>query len=94
MKAIQASSRKIPFILYLVCPRNTIYSFMPLTKIGRRLMNNALKSGLKTKFTAHDLKAKGTSDDEGNAQLGAGHIDGRVTESVYRRKPATVKPIK
>ena len=57
-------------------------------------MNNALKSGLKTKFTAHDLKAKGTSDDEGNAQLGAGHIDGRVTESVYRRKPATVKPIK
>jgi integrase len=59
----------------------------------RRLMNLAIKSGLKKKFTAHDLKAKGISDDEGNAQLGAGHIDGRVTESVYRRKPATVSPI-
>ena len=59
----------------------------------RRLMDKALKSGLENKFTAHDLKAKGISDDEGNAQLGAGHVDGRVTKSVYRRKPAMVSPI-
>ena len=59
-----------------------------------RLMKKSLNNGLQERFTAHDLKAKSISDDPDDAQIGAGHVDPRVTERVYRRKPATVKPIK
>lgn len=59
----------------------------------QRLMRDAEKSGLELRFTFHDLKAKGITDDTEDKQRGAGHKSASMT-SIYDRKPAVVRPIK
>ncbi len=47
-------------------------------------------------FHGHDIRAKSASDapSEDDAQDMLGHMDGRTTRGVYRRKPTEVTPIK
>jgi hypothetical protein len=56
-------------------------------------MKKALVSGLRNRFTFHDLKAKGISDDTGDKQRGSGHKSASMM-NVYDRKPAKVSPIR
>lgn len=60
----------------------------------QRIMPGLAASGeLESRFTLHDLKAKGISDTgEEERRAGAGHMDGRITERVYNRKLQPVKP--
>jgi len=51
-----------------------------------------LASGLKNRFTFHDLKAKGISDDQGDKQKGSGHKSASMI-NIYDRLPAKVLPI-
>lgn len=45
-------------------------------------------------FRFHDLRAKSASDDSlAAASLRLGHADARITQRVYRRAPARVKPL-
>lgn len=62
--------------------------------IWQRLMARWVAAGGQ-RFTFHDLRAKGLSDEETlqGAADRAGHADPRVTERVYRRKPRRVKPL-
>jgi integrase len=57
----------------------------------QRLMQRATKTGLKTRFTFHDLKAKGVSDFDGDKKLASGHRTDKMVD-VYDRKPGTVNP--
>jgi len=52
-----------------------------------------LMKGFESRFTSHDLKAKGISDDEGGKQRGSGHKSASMM-NVYDRKPAKVSPIR
>lgn len=63
----------------------------------QRFMTRILQeTKVKTKFTEHDLRAKCASDavslDQARALLS--HADSRTTQSVYRRKPERVQPLK
>lgn len=64
--------------------------------IWQRFMAKALKdTGLKLRFTEHDLRAKVASDtDVVHAQNLLGHSTSTMTEKTYRRKPNIVKPTK
>lgn len=53
-----------------------------------RVMNQALKSGLKERFTYHDIKAKGCSDHE---KKFGGHKSKKM-QAVYDRKPGITEP--
>ena len=45
-------------------------------------------------FQFRDLRAKSASDDTPEAATARlGHTNAAITESVYRRKPATVRPL-
>ena len=52
-----------------------------------------LMKGFEPRFTFHDLKAKGISDDTGDKQKGSGHRSASMI-NVYDRKPNIVTPIK
>jgi integrase len=60
----------------------------------QRLMPGLMERGeVESRFTLHDLKAKGISDtEEGQRRAGAGHLDGSITERVYNRRLVPVKP--
>lgn len=63
----------------------------------QRLMKEALKQGLKEKFTSEDLKPKGTSDTDGNVHdkmQATGHKSPSMVTRVYDRLPNKVKPVK
>lgn len=49
---------------------------------------------LSTRFTEHDLRAKCASDAESleHARALLSHVDSRVTDRIYRRKPERVQP--
>jgi integrase len=49
---------------------------------------------LAERFTEHDLRAKCASDAESleHARALLSHVDSRVTDRIYRRKPERVKP--
>jgi len=50
-------------------------------------------TSLTTKFTEHDLRAKVASDVSiDHAQALLGHTSSELTDRVYRRKPALIKP--
>ncbi|WP_235429657.1 hypothetical protein [Paraburkholderia fungorum] len=51
---------------------------------------------VKEHFTEHDLRAKCTSDAETleHAQAPLAHADGKVTQTIYRRKPERVRPLR
>ena len=51
-------------------------------------MNLALGSGLKERFTYHDVKAKGVSD---HAKKAGGHKSKKMA-AVYDRKPDVMEP--
>lgn len=53
-----------------------------------RVMSSAMKSGLKERFTFHDIKAKGVSDHQRKA---SGHKSKKML-AVYDRKPGVVPP--
>lgn len=55
-----------------------------------RVMNNALESGLKERFTFHDIKAKGVSDHDTKE---SGHRSKKM-KAVYDRKPGVILPTK
>jgi integrase len=72
----------------------------PMTSSGfqtlwQRFMADVVKAGV-PRFTFHDLRAKSLSDEEtlAGAAERAAHADPRVTQRVYRRKPARVAPLK
>lgn len=52
----------------------------------RRLMDRAMRSGLQTRFTFHDIKAKGVTD---HSEQWAGHLSPRMRE-VYIRQSRKV----
>ncbi|GJJ01601.1 hypothetical protein RugamoR64_21390 [Duganella rhizosphaerae] len=51
---------------------------------------------LEDRFTEHDLRAKCASDAESleHARALLSHVDSRVTDRIYRRKPERVQPAK
>lgn len=61
----------------------------------QRTMAKALKTGLKERFTFHDLRAKSASDAETDQEAAdrLGHGDPRLTRRVYRRLPQRSKPL-
>ena len=79
----------------LLCTRNgTAYTAGGFNANWQRLMRKAAKRGL-ARFHFHDLRAKSASDDTLEAATKRlGHMDVRVTERVYRRRPTRVKPLR
>ena len=59
----------------------------------QRLMKRAIETGLKERFTFHDLKAKGVSDFDGDKKIASGHRTDAMVD-VYDRKPAQVQATK
>lgn len=65
--------------------------------IWQRYMKRCLKeTGLKERFTEHDIRAKTGSDAESVewAQKLLTHADSKITQRVYRRKPERVRPLR
>jgi integrase len=62
--------------------------------VWQRFMDKALKeTGLKERFTEHDLRAKVASDNNlDRAQQLLGHSSSAITDRVYRRKAETIAP--
>ncbi|MBL4869111.1 MAG: hypothetical protein JKY67_22345 [Pseudomonadales bacterium] len=53
------------------------------------------ETGLKERFTDHDIRAKVASDAEANhARQLMGHADQKITDKIYRRKAERVVPFK
>jgi integrase len=74
-----------------ICENGTANSF---DSVWQRFMAKALKdTGLKERFTEHDLRAKVASDTETeHARQLLGHSSSSITERVYRRKAEKVTP--
>lgn len=71
------------------------YTPSGFSTVWQRAMNEAMKKGLEERFSFNDLRAKSATDDElmaGFERLG--HSSPAVTQRVYRRKPAKVKPLR
>ena len=63
----------------------------------QRFMERVLKeTKVEEKFTEHDLRAKCASDAATleHARALLSHADSRTTETIYRRKPERVQPLK
>jgi len=62
----------------------------------QKLIKLALKQGvIDERFQFRDLRAKSASDDSlAAATARLGHANPQITESVYRRKPTKVKPLR
>jgi hypothetical protein len=53
------------------------------------------KNPLTESFQFRDLRAKSASDDTAeSATARLGHSDPKLTENIYRRKPAIVRPLR
>ena len=59
----------------------------------QRLMQRVEQDGGQ-RFTIHDLKAKGVSDDQGDKAKGSGHKDPRMITRTYDRKANIVDPVR
>jgi len=83
--------------LTLICSRQgKPYSGQGFAAIWQRLIRKALeKKVISERFRFHDLRAKSASDDTLDAATARlGHMDAKLTERVYRRKPRRVKPLR
>lgn len=83
----------------LICGRQgKPYTVDGFTSIWRRKMKKALddpENPLAESFQFRDLRAKSASDDTPEAATARlGHTNAAITERVYRRKPATVRPLR
>lgn len=74
--------------------KGTPYTSDGFYAIWQRLMVKAIARGkIQERFQFRDLRAKSASDDTLEAATQRlGHADPRITETVYRRKPASVRP--
>jgi hypothetical protein len=64
-------------------------------RIWNNFMHRALKeTKLKVRFKERDLRAKVASDAESleRARELLGHVDARLTQQVYVRKPTVIRP--
>lgn len=54
------------------------------------------ETGVKVRFTEHDIRAKSASDADSleHAQKLLTHADSKITDRVYRRKPEKVRPLR
>jgi integrase len=83
----------------LICSRQgKPYTVDGFTSIWRRKVRKALadpENTLQEPFQFRDLRAKSASDDTPEAATARlGHTNAAITERVYRRKPATVRPLR
>lgn len=83
----------------LICTRHgKPYTVDGFTSIWRRKIRKALAdpgNPLNEHFQFRDLRAKSASDDTREAASARlGHTNEAITERVYRRKPATVQPLR
>jgi integrase len=70
------------------------YTGQGFAAIWQRLMRKAVKKGIE-RYQFRDLRAKSASDDTLEAATQRlGHADPRITETVYRRKPRRVRPLR
>jgi integrase len=63
----------------------------------QRFMDRVLiETKVKERFTAHDLRAKAASDADNleHARSLLTHVDSKITQRIYRRKPEVVRPIR
>jgi integrase len=78
--------------------RGKPYSISGFISIWYRYMQKALRAkdnGMNETFQFRDLRAKSASDDTAeSATARLGHNDPKLTESVYRRKPVVVRPLR
>lgn len=89
---------------YLFCTRNAEPYIDEATgtsngweSMWQRFMERVLKeTKVQEKFTEHDLRAKCASDAATleHARALLSHADSRTTETIYRRKPERVQPLK
>ncbi len=72
------------------------YTGHGFSAMWQRLIRNAVeKKVIQERFRFHDLRAKSASDDSLEAATQRlGHMDAKLTERVYRRKPRRVKPLR
>jgi len=97
LKAVISNCQKLPF------PNVDLTDFYlirgqaghKLTESGfqtlwQRLMVKAVDKGF-SRFTFHDLKAKGVTDTKGDKQEASGHRSAAMVDT-YNRKPSFVKP--
>jgi integrase len=99
---LSKASRPIDISPYLFCNRSGTCYINEGTgeahgwkSMWQRFMERVLKETKVTqRFTEHDLRAKVGSDAESRERARAllGHVDERITERVYRRKPERVRP--
>lgn len=85
--------------LHLFCTRKgQPYTPSGFSSIWQRKMRKALADGvLQERFTEHDIRAKTASDSKNleHARKLLAHLDGKITEKVYRsRKAEIVEPLK
>lgn len=72
------------------------YSQSAFSSLWKRVIDRAVSHGEApgAAFRFHDLRAKSASDDSlAAASERLGHADARITQRVYRRAPARVKPL-
>ena len=72
------------------------YSGQGFAAMWQKLIKKAVeKEVIQERFRFHDLRAKSASDDTLEAATERlGHMDAKLTERVYRRKPRRVKPLR
>ena len=80
----------------VICNRSG-KSYTPdgFSSVWDSLMHKAMKHGSMERFQFRDLRAKSASEDTLEAATARlCHVDSAITERVYRRKPAKVRPLR
>lgn len=72
------------------------YTGQGFATMWQKLIRAAMEqNAIQERFRFHDLRAKSASDDSLEAATQRlGHMDARLTERIYRRKPRRVKPLR
>lgn len=98
------STRPVQVSQYLFCTRRGRGYINERTgeadgwaSMWQRFMDRVLaETNVKERFTEHDLRAKAASDADNleHARALLAHVDSKITQRVYRRKPEVVKPLR